>query len=174
MSVLLLSCDDLDREESLEELLAELERVDVMERSHPELLGLAVGASAGSALSVGLLSTLGLPGLSAVGVTSGLSAAGAIVGGGMVSGLVVLSAPVAALAVAGWSWRANKKRARVRELQQRLLSELMRVQSDTLRALEERAQLSCEVISALEQQVRDLELLKRQLSLKLARAEGRA
>lgn len=162
----------LDDEVTLENMLKELAKIDTMNSSQPEFIAALLGAGTGGALSIGLLSVLGTSGLSAVGITSGLSAAGALLGGGMISGMLVLSAPVAGLAVMGWSWKARSKRQRVRELQQRLLQELLRVQSETLLALEQSADLSTQVIQALEAQLNEMNLLIRQLRLRLTQYEA--
>ena len=53
--------------------------------------------------------------MSAAGITSGLAAAGAIVGGGMVAGVFVLAAPVAALAAGGVGVAAHLKSKQLRQ-----------------------------------------------------------
>lgn len=61
------------------------------------------GAVAGTAGSIGAVSALGTAGLSAAGISSGLAAIGATVGGGMASGVVIATAaPVAAAAAVGY------------------------------------------------------------------------
>lgn len=67
----------------------------IRESSIPEILGGVVGAGFGGVVSFAALYGLGIVGLSAAGITSGLAAAGAIVGRGMAFGVVVLAAPVA-------------------------------------------------------------------------------
>ena len=54
-----------------------------------------------------------MTGFSAAGITSGLAAAGAIVGGGMVAGVAVLAAPVAGLAVAGYAIARRRRSAKL-------------------------------------------------------------
>lgn len=66
-----------------------------------EVLAMGLGAGLGGAVSYGALYALGTAGLSAAGITSGLAAAGALIGGGMVAGFFVLAAPVAILAGGG-------------------------------------------------------------------------
>ena len=62
-----------------------------------------VGAAAGTAGSIGAISALGTVGLSGPGITSGLAAIGATVGGGMSAGVVIATAaPVAAAAAVGY------------------------------------------------------------------------
>ena len=69
-------------------------------------VGTTAGAVVGGAASVGLLSVLGTTGLSAAGITSGLAAAGSILGGGMVAGIGVIAAP--AVAIAGGTYAITK------------------------------------------------------------------
>lgn len=61
------------------------------------------GAAAGSCGSVALISAAGVSGLSAAGVTSGLAAIGATVGGGMAAGVfVAVAAPAVIASAIGW------------------------------------------------------------------------
>jgi hypothetical protein len=65
--------------------------------------GSAAGAVAGSLGSVAVVSALGVPGLSAAGISSGLAAIGAIFGGGMAAGtMAVVAAPAITAAVLGY------------------------------------------------------------------------
>ncbi len=77
--------------------------------SIPEVLGGVAGMGAGAAGSFTALYFLGVTGFGAAGITSGLAAAGAIVGGGMVAGIGVLAAPVAILGIAGYGIFAHVK-----------------------------------------------------------------
>ena len=65
-----------------------------------------------SALTVGgmvaLISTLGVTGLSAAGITSGLATIGAIVGGGMLAGICVVAAAPVILGYAVWKVASSK------------------------------------------------------------------
>lgn len=89
----------------------------------PEVLGGVVGAGAGAAIGFGALYTLGVSGLSAAGITSGLAAAGSVIGGGMVAGIGGLAAPVAVAGVAGYAFMANKKKKRLIQAKQELLKQ---------------------------------------------------
>jgi len=65
--------------------------------------GSAAGAIAGSFGSITAISTLGVPGLSAAGISSGLAAIGGAVGGGMAAGtMCAIAAPAAAAAILGY------------------------------------------------------------------------
>ncbi len=67
-------------------------------------------AAGGSTMTIGgmiaLISAMGVPGLSAAGIASGLAAIGALVGGGMVAGIAVCSA--APLVVGGVLYEIRK------------------------------------------------------------------
>jgi hypothetical protein len=92
-----------------------------------EVLGAALGAGAGGAISYAALFTGGVTvGVSAAGITSGLAAAGAIVGGGMVAGVFVLAAPVAVLAVGGYGVLNSKKNKKLKQEKERLYQEVLR------------------------------------------------
>lgn len=87
-----------------------------LEKDYPgvtEGVATALGASAGGAGSLIALTYLGTTGLSAAGITSGLAAAGSIIGGGMVAGIGVLAAPVAILGVAGYALAKKHKNAKL-------------------------------------------------------------
>ena len=83
--------------------------------SIPEVLAGALGAGAGGAIGFAALYAGGVVGLSAAGITSGLAAAGAVVGGGMVAGIAVLAAPAVALAAGGVGIASHMKNKKLRE-----------------------------------------------------------
>ena len=91
----------------------------------PDVLAGALGAGIGGVLSFAALYGLGTVGLSAVGITSALAAAGggAIAAGGlgMVVGIFVLAAPVAGLAAVGVGVAGAIKRKQLRQEKNRLL-----------------------------------------------------
>lgn len=60
--------------------------------------GTTAGAAAAGCGSIALISAVGVPGLSAVGVTSGLAAIGGVIGGGMASGVFLTVAGPAFIA----------------------------------------------------------------------------
>ena len=61
-----------------------------------EVLTGALGAGLGAGIGFAALYLGGSAGLSAIGITTGLATAGAVVGGGMVAGIAVLAAPAVA------------------------------------------------------------------------------
>ena len=103
-----------------------------LERSHPKVVegvAAAVGGSLGATASFTALfyggSTVGL---SAAGLTSGLAAAGSFVGGGMAAGVVVLAAPVAALAVCGYAIAKRRRNAKLTAALRTAIDKLHRIQ----------------------------------------------
>jgi|BioPla2DNA2_1021312.scaffolds.fasta_scaffold45759_2 hypothetical protein len=87
-----------------------------LEKSHPgitEGMATIIGGAVGGGGSLLALIGLGTSGLSAAGISSGLAAAGSIIGGGMVAGIGVLAAPVAILAVAGYSIAKKRSNAKL-------------------------------------------------------------
>ena len=85
----------------------------------PEALGAVAGGAVGVGIGVAAVSAAGsIAGLGAAGMTSGLAALGSIVGGGMLAGIFVAGAPMAALGVGGYavlSWRNNRKLLEAKE-----------------------------------------------------------
>lgn len=78
-----------------------------------EGLGALVGAASGGAIALTALSSLGVAGLSAAGITSGLATAGALIGDGMVAGIGVLAAPIALLGIGGYALANRRKKAKM-------------------------------------------------------------
>lgn len=107
--------DDLaikrEREDAAHEINLVLKQLDKDYPGALEGLGAAIGATAGGAGAFGALFLAGTTGLSAAGITSGLAAAGALVGGGMVAGIGVLAAPVAILGITGYALAKKRKNA---------------------------------------------------------------
>lgn len=92
-----------------------------------EALTAAGGIGAGAALGfAGLYFGGSVVGLSAAGITSGLAAAGAIIGGGMALGIAVLAAPAVVLGVAGYAITTNYNYHKLQEQKQMLLQEILR------------------------------------------------
>lgn len=89
----------------------------------PEILGATTGIATGGAISYAALVYGGTTGLSAAGITSGLAAAGAIVGGGMVAGIGVLAAPITLLGIGGYAFVRNKNNKKLLERKEILLKE---------------------------------------------------
>ncbi len=82
----------------------------------PEVLSGALGAGAGGLASFAALYFGGsVVGLSAAGITSGLAAAGGLLGGGMATGIAVLAAPVAILGGFGVGIAAHVRNKKLAE-----------------------------------------------------------
>ncbi len=118
--------------------------------SMPEVLGAALGAGAGATVSFISLYFAGTVGLSAAGITSGLAAAGAIIGGGMAAGVFVLAAPIAILGVAGYKVVADRNRKRLMQAKEALIQQIIVKRDLVLRQLAKRVSLSEERARYLE------------------------
>lgn len=116
------------QEEATNQVNAILQR---LERSYPgvsEGLATSLGSGVGAAGSLAALYGLGYTGVSAAGMTSGLATAGALVGGGMLSGVFVLAAPVAILATAGYGISKKRKNAKMSVALGTAIKELYEIQ----------------------------------------------
>ena len=109
----------------------------IRESAIPEVLSGALGAGIGGIGSFAALYGLGTVGLSAAGITSGLAAAGSIVGGGMVAGVFVLAAPVALLAAGGVGVASHLKNKQLRQEKERLYQEALKKHEAIIKALKE-------------------------------------
>ncbi|MDF9823764.1 hypothetical protein M2475_000111 [Breznakia sp. PF5-3] len=108
----------------------------IRESAIPEVLAGVLGAGIGGVGSFAALYGLGsVVGLSAAGITSGLAAAGSIVSGGMVAGVFVLAAPVAALAAAGVGFATHLKNKQLRQEKERLYKEALKKHEAIIQAL---------------------------------------
>ncbi len=108
-----------------------------LEKQHPNVtegLAAAVGASVGATGSFILLGTLGVSGYSAVGLTTGLAAAG--MGGGMLAGMAVLAAPIAILGIAGYAIAKSKRNAQLTTNLGKAIAKLYNIQERLLKNAE--------------------------------------
>ncbi|OBZ09044.1 hypothetical protein A8L34_23140 [Bacillus sp. FJAT-27264] len=101
----------------------------------PEVLGAVAGIGVGGAAGFGLLTILGVSGLSAAGITSGLATAGAVIGGGMVAGIGVLAAPAVILGVGGYALLSSNKKKRLVQTKEMLLQEALKKHDAIIREL---------------------------------------
>ena len=123
----------------------------IRESAIPEVLAGALGAGIGGVCSFAALYGLGpVVGLSAAGITSGLAAAGSIVGGGMVAGVFVLAAPVAALAAGGVGLAAHLKNKQLRQEKERLYKEALKKHEAIIQALKSEADADKERLDYLQ------------------------
>ena len=110
--------DTADLENLREEAKVEFAQVLAdLKKDYPKVVegaAAVVGGALGSTASMTALFVGGsVTGFSAAGITSGLAAAGAVVGGGMVVGVGVLAAPVAVLAVGGYAIAKRRRNAKL-------------------------------------------------------------
>lgn len=109
----------------------------------PEALSGAVGVGAGGAIGFAALYAGGsVVGLSAAGITSGLAAAGALVGGGMTAGLAVLAAPAVVLGAAGVGIASHVKNKKLAEEKQSLYNTAVQKQNAIIELLNDKANQS--------------------------------
>lgn len=109
----------------------------IAESSIPEVLAGVVGAGFGGAASFAALYGLGTVGLSGPAIMSGLAAAGGLVGGGAAVGVLVLAAPVAALAGVGIGVASFLKNKQVKQERERLYQEAIKKHEAIIKALKE-------------------------------------
>lgn len=103
-----------------------------------EVLGGAVGAGAGGAVSFAALYFGGkVVGLSAAGISSGLGAAGSLVGGGMSAGVAVLAVPAVVFGGIGVGAASHYRNKRLREAKELVYKNALAKQSAILKALRE-------------------------------------
>jgi len=129
----------------------------------PDVLAGALGAGIGGVASFAALYGLGVVGLSAAGITSGLAAAGSLVGAGMVAGVFVLAAPAVVLAAGGVGIASGIKRKQLRQEKERLLKVAIEKHHAIVEALKtevnvtkERADYLTSLNILLQQAIKDL------------------
>lgn len=122
----------------------------IVRSAMPEVLAGALGAGAGGAASFAALYLGGsVVGLSAAGITSGLAAAGALIGGGMAAGVAVLAAPVAVLGAAGVGITAHVKNKKLKDAKMLCLTQAIAKQNAIIKALQEESAADKERIKYL-------------------------
>lgn len=107
------------------EALKDKKRI-IITSSIPEVLGAALGAGAGGAITFGAIYALGIAGLSGPGIMTALAALGGLVGGGAAAGILVAAAPVAILAVGGYSTFNYAKNKKIKQEKEHLYQEALR------------------------------------------------
>jgi len=129
----------------------------------PDVLAGALGAGLGGASSFAVLFLAGTKGLSAVGITTGLAAAGKLVGGGMVAGIGVLALPAVVLGGTGILIATGIKRRKLNEAKDRLLKLAVEKQhaisaalKDEVEATKERADYLNSLNVLLQRAINDL------------------
>ena len=100
-----------------------------------EALAGAVGVGVGAGVGFAGLYLGGTVGLSASGITSGLAAAGSLIGGGMVAGIAVLAAPAVILGGTGVAAASHIKNKRLREAKELIYKNALAKQTAIVRAL---------------------------------------
>ena len=129
----------------------------IRESAIPEVLAGALGAGIGSVISFGALYGMGTVGLSAVGISTGLKAAGlavsALFGGAvspMVAGIFVLSLPVSGLAATGVGVACHLKNKQLKQEKERLYMEVLKRHEAIIQALKAEANAAQERLDYLQ------------------------
>ncbi len=115
----------------------------------PEVIAAALGAGTGGVITFSALYGLGMVGLSAAGITSGLSAAGAVLGGGMVAGIFVLAAPITVLALGGVGIASHLKEKQAHQKCSELHDDTIRVMNSVEQAIKKEGNASKERLDYL-------------------------
>jgi hypothetical protein len=96
----------------------------------PPAVGAAAGTVAGGAAGFAGMTVGAASGASgAAAMTSGLAAAGSLIGGGMLAGMAVIAAPAVVLGVAGYAAVANHNHKKLVVQKQAILQEALRKQA---------------------------------------------
>ena len=109
--------------------LGDQNRSDSDNEEIKEVLAAAGGIGTGAGIGFAGLYFGGMTGLSAAGITSGLAAAGSIIGGGMAAGVAVLAAPAALLGVGAYAFVSQRNKRKLKEKKEMLLQEAMKKQN---------------------------------------------
>lgn len=114
-----------------------------------EALAGAAGVGVGAGVGFAGLYLGGVTGLSAAGITSGLAAAGSLIGGGMVAGIAVLAAPAVLLGGLGLGAATRYKAKKLREAKELVYKNAIEKQTAILKALKEEVDADKERIDYL-------------------------
>ncbi|MCS4504292.1 hypothetical protein NYO91_09405 [Arhodomonas aquaeolei] len=137
----------------------------------PEILGVAGGAGLGAATGAQILSVSAAAGTSgAAALTSGLSTAGALVGGGMGAGIGVVASPAVVLAVGGYWALSRRNHRRLAQRKEALLQEAITKRDALLRELHNRDEENQQRVEYLNRLVVQLEAAIENLQADMAAA----
>lgn len=114
-----------------------------------EVVGGTLGVGAGGAISFAALYAGGITGLGAAGITSGLAAAGILVGGSIGAGLVVLTAPVVVCSAIGVGVASHIKHKKLQVMKELCYKEAVAKQNAIIKALREETSADKERIECL-------------------------
>ncbi len=110
---------------------------NINDSSISEAISGALGVGLGSGIGFAGLYFGGVTGLSAAGITSGLAAAGSLVGGGMAAGIGVLAAPALILGGLGYKYASNAKFKKLMEAKELTYKQAVAKQTAIIKALRE-------------------------------------
>lgn len=134
----------------------------IVDSAIPQVLAGALGATVGGAGSFAALWALGTSAastfsLSGAGIMGGLAAAGNLIGGGAVTGMFVLTAPVGLLAVTGVGLASHARNKKLVQEKERLYQEALQKHHAIIHELKDRDKLTTERVDYLESLNRLLE-----------------
>lgn len=113
----------------VDKALGDQNRTDSDNDEIKEVLATAGGVAAGAGIGFAGLYFGGVTGLSAAGITSGLAAAGGLIGGGMAAGVAVLAAPAVILGIGSYAFVSQRNKRKLKEKKELLLQEAMKKQN---------------------------------------------
>jgi len=114
-----------------------------------EALALAGGVGAGGAVGFAALYYAGATGLSAVGITTALAAAGSLVGGGMAAGVAVIAAPAVLIGVGCYAWAAQRNKKQLIDKKEMLLQEVLKKHNAVISELQKTSESNKDRINYL-------------------------
>lgn len=115
-----------------------------------EIIGATIGIGAGVGAGIVVISAGAAAGTAgAAWITSGLAAAGGVVGGGMMAGIFVATAPVAIFGVAGYGIVSKINKDRITKQKELLLKEAVAKHNKIINELSKKAKKSQERIDHL-------------------------
>lgn len=135
--------------DEVNQTLADKNRIKVPD-DVKEIIGATIGIGAGVGAGIGVISAGAAAGTAgAAWITSGLAAAGGIVGGGMMAGIFVAAAPVAICGVAGYGLVSKINKNRIVKQKELLLKEAVSKHNKIINELSKKAEKSQERIDHL-------------------------
>lgn len=114
-----------------------------------EALALAGGIGTGGTIGFAALYYAGATGLSAVGITTALAAAGTLVGGGMTAGIAVIAAPAVLIGVGAYAWAAQRNKKQLIDKKEMLLQEVLKKHNAVISELQKTSESNKDRINYL-------------------------
>lgn len=129
--------------------LSDSDRTKSNDKELNETMVAAGAVGAGAVASYAGLYFAGTTGLSAVGITSGLGAAGGLIGGGMTAGIAVFAAPAVILGIGSFAFMTRRNKKKLLEKKEMLLKEAQRKHYEIIQELSKKSQQTEERVEYL-------------------------